>query len=505
MNSSSESGFAAVSDSVLEGLVRQLYSENSTLQAQSARLLESDEQSRLEIAQLREQVASLTAIVQELQARLAKDSNNSSKPPSSDGLRKKPAPKSQRPSNTGKRSGGQPGHRGTTLRMQDAPDHTVDLAPGACTGCGASLSDVPADGFERRQVFDLPKKMALESTEYRSLRKACPGCGQVHQGQFPESVTQPVQYGERIRAMGVYLTCYQLLPLDRTTQILADLYGASFCEGTLQSAQEECKAVVTPIYGDIKRAITEADYAFFDETGQRVAGKLHWLHVACTSTLTYYSTQPKRGRGAIDAIGILSDFKGCASHDGWKPYQRYPCDHALCNAHHLREFDFQREQHGQIWAARMKVLILDIKAQVDQAKAAGLKALLKQTVDAFEERYDELIRQGYASNLRANVSGVRGRTKQTPGYNLVRRLEKRDQVLAFLYDFNVAFDNNLAERDLRMMKVRQKVSGCFRTLDGANTFGTIRSYLSTMRKQGHNMLRTLESVFRGDPTIPGYT
>jgi transposase len=498
MSTSSGFDFSSVPLSVLEGLVVQLQSEN-------ARLLEFDEQVRLENAHLREQITMLTAVVQELQARIAKDSHNSSKPPSSDGLRKKPAPKSQRPK-TGKRSGGQPGHRGSTLRMQDEPTHIVDHAPEACTDCGASLVDVPAaQDFERRQVFDLPKHMALESTEHRALRKVCPGCGVVHDGKFPASVAQLVQYGERIRAMGVYLTCYQLLPWDRTTQMLADMFGASLCEGTLQKAQEDCKNVVTPICEQIKQAITEGEYAFFDETGQRIAGKLHWLHAACTPYLTYYSTQAKRGRVATDAIGILTSFMGRASHDGWMPYQGYPCKHALCNAHHIRELDFLREQYGQIWAARMKALLLNIKKQVEKAKDAGLHALTQEAVGEFEARYDEMIRQGYVANPKVVTSGNRGRTKQTPGYNLVRRLEKRDQVLAFLYDFNVPFDNNQAERDLRMMKVKQKVSGCFRTLDGAHTFNTIRGYLSTMRKQGHNMLRSLETVFQGNPKLPGYT
>ena len=467
----------------LEGLVVQLQAEN---------------------AMLREQIATLTQIVQELQARLNKDSHNSSKPPSSDGMKKKPAPKSQR-GQSGKPSGGQPGHRGSTLKMQAQPDHIVNHAPQACLSCGLSLRDVPAQGEgERRQVFDLPP-LKLQVTEHRTERKTCPGCQQCHQGVFPASVSQPVQYGERIKGLAVYLTSYQMLPWERATTMLQDLFGASLSEGTLHHAQKDCHTIVQPLCDQIKEAIQEADVAHFDETGQRVAVRLHWLHVACTPMLTYYAIHQKRGRAAIDEIGILAAFAGRAIHDGWSSYQSYAVEHGLCNAHHLRELDFLREQYDQVWAARFKkFVLLDAKREVDAARAAGLTALPPERIQHFESQYDAYLQQGQTANPKM-ACPQDGRAKQTPGYNLIQRLKRRDQVLAFLYDLRVPFDNNQAERDLRMMKVRQKISGCFRTLAGAQTFNAIRGYLSTMRKQGHNMLRVLEAVFQGHPISPAFT
>jgi transposase len=506
----------SVSKSVWESLVLQLQVEKEQLRLANEELHRiAEELHRIaeELHRMAEelhgvntqqaaQISTLTAIVTELQARLNKDSHNSSKPPSSDGLKKKPNPKSQR-GKSGKRSGGQPGHRGSTLRMNDQADHMVSHSPDACP-CGALLTGVPETGFDRRQVFDLPP-MKLEVTEHRRLRKTCPCCGRVNQGQFPESVTQPVQYGQRIKGLAVYLTAYQLLPWDRSTQMLDDMFGTSLGEGTLRRALEECKTVVIPIYGQIGATITGARKAGFDETGRHIAGKLHWTHVACTDTLTHYATHPKRGREAIEAIGILPSFLGRAIHDAWSAYAAYPCKHGACNAHNLRELVFIHEEYGQDWAAQFKMMLLDIKTAVDQAKTDSLKALLPEAVAQFEQRYDNLIQQGDTANPKVENSGRRGRTKQTAGYNLLRRLEKREQVLAFLYDFDIPFDNNQAERDLRMVKVKQKISGGFRTLDGAHTFDIIRSYLATMRKQGHNMLRTLETVFQGNATIPSYT
>ena len=457
------------------------------------------------------QIESLAARVQDLEARLRKDSHNSGKPPSSDGLRKKPAPKSQRNKGT-KATGGQPGHPGSTLRMADKPDHVIDYTPLTCSGCGASLDDVVSTDYafvqgatcltaEARQVFDLPEKIHLEVTEHRCLSQTCT-CGQVNYGAFPAGITQPVQYGERIKALGVYLTNYQLVPLERTTQMLSDLFGCTLSEGVLQSAQQKCAEVLKPTTEAIKQAIEQAPLAHFDETGQRIDGKLHWLHVASTQELTYYATHAKRGRIAMDEIGILTGFKGRAIHDALASYGHYDCKHGACNVHHGRELTFLYEEEGQIWAKQFKTLLLDIKERVDGAKEQGLSALAIDAMANFERRYGVLIQKGLDTNPEATRSGKRGKTGQAKGRNLAKRLAKRDEVLAFMYDFTVPYDNNLAERDLRMTKVRQKISGCFRTNEGAVVFGQIRSYLSTMRKQGHNMLDVLTTVIQGRPRAP---
>ena len=444
--------------------------------------------------------AALLARIQELEARLSKDSHNSSKPPSSDGLAKKPSTKSLRQKGN-KPSGGQPGHPGSTLRMSKDPDHVVPHSPPLCPDCGISLENEPFSEGERRQVFDLPP-LRLEVTEHLSLRKTCPCCARVCKGAFPTEVKQPVQYGERIKATCVYLTHYQLLPWKRTCQMLSDLFSCSLAQGTLQSAIENCDRFVMPITEQIKQGIEKENLVHFDETGQRIAGKLHWLHVACTPQLTYYQTHAKRGRQALDAIGILPVFTGTAMHDGWGPYQYYNCLHALCNSHHLRELTFLAEEFGQIWAYRMKTLLLEIKQAVDQAKQQGHTSLYLLTIRAFEDRFDTLIQDGYSTNPKAKRSEKRGRDKQTKGRNLLNRLQNKNEILVFMYHFAIPFDNNLAERDIRMMKVRQKVSGCFRTEEGAAAFGRIRGYISTMRKQGHNVLEVLETLFLENPRAP---
>lgn len=469
--------------SVLEGLVLQLQSEN---------------------AALREQNALLTERVKDLEARLAKNSNNSSKPPSSDGPAKKPSPKSQRKKGQ-KSSGGQPGHPGTTLRMVSDPKHSVEHAPAICTDCGLSLvNEPPLLDYDRRQVVDLPP-MVMEVTEHRRLRKVCPHCGRVHQGEFPANVAHPVQYGERIKAVSVYLTNYQLLPWERTTAMLKDLFDCSLSEGVLQSALQYSAQVLEATMERVKEAIQNADVAHFDETGQRIGGALNWLHVASTGKLTFYATHPKRGREATDEIGILPAFKGHAMHDAWSAYARYyDCKHLLCNAHHLRELTFLAEELGQIWAQRMIELLQETYAAVQDAKRQGRDHLDPVARCAFEQRYDELIHLGYNTNPKARRQNKRGRAKQPKGRNLVDRLQNKAQVLGFMYDFTLPFDNNRAETDIRMMKVKQKVSGCFRTTEGANIFGIIRGYISTMRKQGHNMLDVLQTVIQGQPREPTY-
>jgi len=461
-------------------IIDQLLAENSSLRAQS------------EV---------LATRVKELEARLNKDSHNSSKPPSSDGLSKKPCPKSLRPK--GERpSGGQPGHPGKTLHLSEAPTKIIPHPPTGCQSCGHGLDDVAICGNERRQVFDLPE-ITFDIIEHLVQHKRCPDCGQLNRGSFPDDVTQPVQYGQRIKSFLVYLTQYQLLPWDRTKQILSDLCGCAPSEGVLQSALQQCAQTLEPVARKIKEAVIAAETAHFDETGLRTAGSLHWMHVASNRNLTHYERHEKRGQAAMDAIGILPAFLGRAVHDGLASYFAYACRHQLCNAHHLRELIFQIEQDQQGWAQDMATLLLDIKAQVDTACQLGLTALNPLQKAGFESRYSHIVIAGYASNPEAIRQGKRGRAAQSKGRNLVKRLDQnRDAVLGFMNDFDAPFDNNLAERDLRMIKVRQKVSGAFRTTEGADIFARIRSYISTMRKQGHNPLDVLETVFQGRPRAP---
>ncbi|MDQ2687078.1 MAG: IS66 family transposase, partial [Armatimonadota bacterium] len=439
----------------------------------------------------------------------------SSKPPASNGFKR--APKSLRPK-SGLKPGGQPGHPGTTLCLSQTPDVTCSHAPATCAGCGASLEGVSPTGYERRQVIDLPP-LSLRVTEHRALTCVCPACQTRTAAPFPEGVSQnlshPIQYGPRIKALGVYLQEYHLLPFARTQELLTDLFGASPSkipspsEGTLLNALADCHARLCPVEAAIKQAIQEAEVDHFDETGIRVGKTLHWLHTVGTASLTFLACHAKRGRKAMDAIGVLPSFTGTAVHDAFASYSGYACSHALCNAHLLRELTFITEQ-GQVpgqtpqpWAEKMMALLLSLKAAVEQAQAEGQSHLPSSRLDDYEAQYGALVTAGLTANPACAPSGKRGRTKQTPAYNLLVRLDtQRTAVLAFLHHFAVPFDNNQAERDLRMAKVRQKVSGCFRSEEGAAMFCCIRGYLSTLRKQGLPLLTALQSVFLGRPIMP---
>lgn len=446
------------------------------------------------------EIALLTARVQALEARLAKDSHNSSKPPSSDGLTK-PAPRSLR-QKSGRRPGGQPGHSGATLCWSQTPDQITEHFPERCASCGGPLTPADTVSVERRQVHDLPA-LRLLVAEHQAHACRCPACREQTRALFPAGVDAPVQYGAQVKALGVYLTAYQLLPLARSAQLLHDLLGVSFSPGTLSAVQRQCSECLAPVTERIRATLIQAGQAHFDETGARIGGRLHWLHVAATPEMTFYAVHAKRGREATDEIGILPGFGGRAVHDGWPSYLTYGCSHALCNAHHLRELTFLAEEGGLLWAQAMRRLLLDIKAAVDQAKGQGHAGLDPPTRCAFEERYTGLIAQGQAAHPPAPPTNRRGRTKQSAGHNLVERLRTyRGAVLAFLHDFSVPFDNNLAERDIRMMKLRLKVSGGFRTTEGANIFCRIRGYLSTMIKQGHSALQVLTALLNEQTVYP---
>lgn len=453
------------------------------------------------IAQQQQQIASLTQRVEELEARLNTDSHNSNKPPSSDTFKKK-ARSLRQPSP--KKPGAQTGHEPHSLRQVANPDRVIIHQVGECDSCKASLVDVTASDYHARQVFDLPA-VELSVTEHRVEVKLCPGCGTRCQGEFPDQVSNLTQYGETIKSFAVYLMNYQLLPYRRTREILADLVGQPLAEGTLQAALEQCFEGLWQTQELIREGVLAASLAHFDETGLYVEGKRQWLHVASTHWLTYYAHHAKRGRKATDEIGILPEFSGTALHDGLRSYLSYSCRHALCNAHHLRELTFLEEEERLKWAGQMKKLLVEIKCAVDQARDKGKCRLKGSDIEEFEGRYGKILKQGYRVESRkpALATGKRGPKKQSKAKNLLDRMSRyRKETLRFMYDFEVEFDNNLAERDLRMMKVQQKISGSFRTDKGARIFCRIRSYVSTMRKQGHNVLTALKSVFAGRPIVP---
>lgn len=450
---------------------------------------------------LEQQIHGLTARLTELEGRLKKDSHNSHQPPSSDGPAKRPRPRSLR-KRSGKQSGGQAGHPGVTRCLVDQPDTVVPHAPVVCAGCGASLATALELRRERRQVIDIPEPRPTV-TEHQAVHKACPVCHTVTAGTFPPEVSQPVQFGPRAQAATVYLQTYQLLPFERTVECLGDLFGLSPSEGTLARAQARAYTRLAEVEQAIRTRLQQADVVHVDETGQRVGGHTEWVHVTSTAWLTFYAHHAKRGREALEAIGLLLDCAGRRVHDAWAPYLTLPGAYALCNAHLLRELIGLHEDTQQAWTHQLIRLLLRMKAAVAAAQAAGQTALPAKQRAGFEAAYTRLLNEGVRANPPPKPTGRRGRRKQTPARNLLDRLvTHRGAVLAFLHDFRVPFDNNQAERDLRMLKVKAKVSGCFRSAEGADHFCRIRGYLSTLRKPGVSVLDGLTSVFAGQPFMP---
>lgn len=441
--------------------------------------------------------------VEHLESLLRKNSGNSSKPPSSDGYRK-PKPKNLRKA-TGQKSGGQPGHSGHTLTRVDHPDKVVPLPVISCT-CGAhvSLADQPVLDYERRQVFDLPEPK-LEVTEYRAEIKRCPACGKTVHASFPHEVKAPAQYGRRFQAFLVYLHHQQLVPANRISEMCRDLFGQQVSEAMVFNTSRHCFQQLESFETLLKTLLQHAPTLHLDETGLRVVKKLHWLHAACTERLTFYGVHQKRGNVATDHFDILPHVTGRLMHDFWKPYLKYECEHGLCNAHHLRELKFLFEEHHQAWAGEMSKLLVEMKAFTEKQKQGSLQLTPAQK-EPWLERYRDILAQGLAANPlteQPDTKPKRGRPKRTKAQNLLRRLQDYESaVLAFLHDLRVPFTNNLAEQDIRMMKVRQKISGCFRTFEGAQHFARIRSYLSTARKNDIDILSALTDALSGQPYSP---
>lgn len=443
------------------------------------------------------QVQTLTAEVAELKGRLALTSRNSSKPPSTDGL-SKPAPKPKSLRIPGRNpTGGQKGHTGHTLKKVEKPDHIKShSAASHCDECHAPLAGGTV--IETRQVFDLPE-LRHEVTEHQVLETKC-SCGKVHRGVFPDNVTAPVQYGPRIMATAVLMTNHHMIPVARTGELIGDLFDLPMSDGTILKANEEARSLLEPTVKTIASALQVAPVAGADETGMRVAGKLHWMHILVTTSLTWMACHTKRGKKAFDDLGILPLFMGTLIHDGWKPYRELLCKHGLCNAHHLRELTYQFEELKQTWAKRMIELLV---AACHEVTSVG-GPLSKERLAHYHLAYEEILVEGEAANPQAPPTpGKKGKTPQSKGFNLLGRLRNyKHDVWRFATDPGVPFTNNWSEQAGRMSKVKQKIAGCFRTKKGIDTYCTIRSYLATMQKQKANLYQSLVLTFQGKTPQP---
>ena len=464
----------------------------------------------LQIKDLTEKLATLTSTITKLEERIkelteqkAKDSHNSSKPPSTDGLKKKT--KSLR-KKSNRKTGGQLGHKGTNLLMVSDPEHIEKIELCECKSCGRKFLGTEKR-LDKRQVIDVSLQRVV--TEYQAEYADCIDCNTRSRADFPDFCKQKIQYGIGFKSLIVYLNKYQFLPLQRTAELSKELFGLKLSEATILSFCKEGYDKLAAFEVMTKKLLTEAKVLHGDESGGRCEKSLHWFHVACTRLITIFAFHKRRGKEAMDAIGILSVFKGKLVHDYCKAYFKYACEHVLCNAHLLRELVFEYTECAQEWAKEMIALLQEIKEAVDNAKdqVSTSNNLSKEILEKYEKAFNKIVETGLTYNPYKTKDPdkplKRGRAKQTTARNLLDRLSNhREKYLAFMYDFNIPFDNNLAERDIRMLKLYMKISGCFRTLTGASHFCRIRSYISTVRKNDLSVLDSIKNAFLGKSFIP---
>lgn len=433
--------------------------------------------------------------IAELERRLNKNSHNSSKPPSSDGLSKFPRTNSLRQKGKNK-SGGQPGHKGETLKQVQTPDKIERHLLIECPVCTASLTTVDALGLLKRQVFDIPLPK-IEVTEHQAEIKVCSCCNKRVIAAFPYGVNAPVQYGRVIQSWAVYFQQQQFIPEERLQETLSDLFNVNLATATLNGFSESVYDKLADFDSEILSKIKMASVKHLDETGFRVSGKTQWLHVASTTMLTYYHISPKRK-------SLLDGLIGTVVHDHWKPYYQLPkVLHALCNQHHLRELKALIEYDKECWARKMQRFL---RTGLRYRHSYEDKEIPEDKLKRLINLYDKIIKEGINFHESLPVFSVkkgRGRTARRTGHNLVLRLKNhREDVLRFLIDPLVPFTNNQAERDIRMMKCKQKISGGFRSAKGAEIFSRIRGFISTARKQGWNIFESIQQIVQGCTPMP---
>jgi transposase len=437
--------------------------------------------------------------IAELEDRLRKTSRNSSRPPSGDGLAKPPPVSRSLRKKSGRKPGGQDGHPGQTLAQVARPGREERHEPGSCAGCGAALAGRPVTAVERRQVFDLPP-VTVKVTEHQLIEREC-GCGHRTRGAAPAGADAPVQYGPRVAAVIIYLYAGQFLSRKRTAQALAELFGIPLSAGTVAALTARAAGKLDGFLDRVRESIAAGPVAGFDETGFRVAGRLHWVHCARTGQHTLLMVHERRGRQAMEAMGILPSFAGVAIHDAWAPYDTYSGPgHQLCCAHALRELQAVTDSAPDgrwCWAEQAAGALTGMQALASEAITRGQETADPAALAALTHRYRSAV-----------LTGVRQTTARSgplmrKHHALARRLlARQDDYLRFTRDWRVPPDNNGSERDIRMIKLRQKVSGCLRTLAGARQFCAIRSYLSTAAKHGLHFFDALIMLTEGRPWMP---
>ena len=436
---------------------------------------------------LKEKNKRLEIRLKALESKLAKNSSNSNKPPSSDkhNLGKKPKKTTSSRKKSERKPGGQPGHKGHTLEMSSKPDEIITLPVDNCISCHRRLKNRAAE-LEKRQVFEIPEPKIWVS-EYQAEVKYCRHCDCMTAACFPEDVTHATQYGSRAKSLMVYMAQYQLLPYKRASEFFKTIYNHSVSEGTIVNAVNVLSNRLEDVEEEIKELLIKSNIAHADETSMNVNGHKQWLHTVGTKTLTHYAIHKKRGRDAMDDIGILPEFNGKLVHDHWKSYFKYDITHSLCNAHHLRELRFIYENHYIQWARQMSDLLLEVNEHKEKL-VAQKKLFTTCHIKNYSVRYDEIT---------SKAKWEQARKATIESSNLLKRLKKfKAEILLFMTDMAVPFTNNLSEQDIRMMKVKQKISGCFRSDNGGVSFCRIRSIISTAIKNKKNIFEILQTAFQ---------
>lgn len=445
----------------------------------------------------------MDARIRRLEERLGMDSTNSSKPPSTDNKLTKTPP--QKSSDKKTKRGGQKGHKGVTLIQSVNPDFTEVVKPTTCSECQSSLENIPVYKITKRQVFDIPKA-SITITEYQGHSLVCPCCHHKNHPIFPQGVNAPTQYGKNLSAFIAYLHSYQMVPYERITQLIEDLYTHKLSTGTIITMLQKTYDATHESEAHTKVLLERSPLLHCDETGVSVEGRLHWIHVASTAHLTHFLLHKRRGKEAMEAMGVLPTYTGIVMSDHWSAYKHYTnSQHSFCNAHHLRELQGISDTQKVQWSKDMHALLIRANNAVLKAKGQAQTALSPSKIAQFIHQYDTITKAALRYYQTPPLTPIkqRGRIKQSKGKNLLDRFKRyKRETLRFLNDFTVPFTNNQAERDLRMIKVKEKISGTIASKRGGEYFARIRGYISTVKKQGKKILEELFNALDGKPFLP---